>query len=89
MALGARPRDVLRMLTWQGLRLVGIGVVLGVAGSAAVSQMLRSMLFGLSPFDPIAYLNMSLFPVVVALLATYLPAHRAAKVDPMVALRYQ
>jgi len=89
MALGAQPRDVLRMVTRQGLRLVSIGVALGVMGGVAVSRVLRSVLFGLSPFDPIAYVSVSLFLVVVALLAIYLPARRAAKVDPMVALRYE
>jgi macrolide transport system ATP-binding/permease protein len=87
MALGAQPRDVLGIVFSQGLRLVGIGVVLGVAGGAAVSRVLRSLLFGLSPFDPIAYVSVSLFLVAVALLACYLPARRAASVDPMMALR--
>jgi putative ABC transport system permease protein len=87
MALGAQPRDVLWMVTAQGLRLVGIGVALGIAGGAAVSHTLRSLLFGLSPFDPIAYVGVSLFLAVVALVAIYLPARRATKVDPMVSLR--
>ncbi len=88
MALGAQPRDVLRSVFGQGLRLVGIGVALGAAGGAAVSRVLRAMLFGLSPFDPIAYVSVSLFLVAVALLAIYLPARRAANVDPMTALRH-
>jgi len=89
MALGAQPRDVLRSVFSQGLRLVGIGVVLGVTAGAAVSRVLRAMLFGLSPFDPIAYMSVSLFLVAVALLACYLPARRATKVDPLTALRHE
>ncbi|MEK6323149.1 MAG: FtsX-like permease family protein [Acidobacteriota bacterium] len=89
MALGAQPRDVLRLLLSQGLRLVAIGVALGVAGGEAVSRALSALLFGLSPFDPIAYVSVSLFLVAVALVATYLPARRATKVDPMIALRYE
>jgi len=87
IALGATRRDVLRMVTGQGLRLVGLGLALGIAGGAAASRLLTSLLFGLSPLDPIAYVSVSLFLVAVALLAIYLPARRAASVDPMVALR--
>lgn len=89
MALGANSRDVLRLVTGQGLRLVCIGVALGVAGGAAVSRLLSSLLFGLSPFDPIAYVSVSLFLLLIAMAATYLPARRATKVDPMVALRHE
>ena len=89
MALGASYRDVLRLIVGQGLRLVTIGVALGLAGGAALSRLLSSMLFGLSPFDPFAYVCVSLFLVTVALAATYLPAWRASKVDPMVALRHE
>src|SRR5262245_9647678 len=89
MALGAQQRDVLGIVFSQGMRLVGIGVALGAAGGAAVSRALRSLLFGLSPFDPIAYVCVSLFLVAVALLAIYLPARRAASVDPIMALRHE
>lgn len=87
MALGASRWDVLRLVLGQGLRLIGIGVVVGIAGGVAVSRMLSTLLFGLSPVDPVAYLSVSLFLMAIALAATYLPAHRATKVDPMVALR--
>lgn len=89
MALGANPRNVLRLVLGQGLRLVGIGVALGIAGGAAVSRIFSWFLFGLSPYDPIAYATVSLFLVAVALLAIYLPARRAAMVDPMVALHHE
>jgi len=87
MALGANRGDVLRLIICQGLRLVCLGAVLGIAGGAAVSRLLMSLLFGLSPLDPIAYISVALLLVLIALLATYLPARRATKVDPLVALR--
>jgi predicted permease len=87
MALGANREDVLRLVTCQGLRLVCLGAVLGIAGGAAVSRLLVSLLFGLSPLDPIAYISAALLLVLIALLAIYLPARRAASVDPLEALR--
>jgi predicted permease len=86
MALGANRRDVLRLITGQGLRLVCLGAALGIAGGAAVSRLLVSLLFGLSPLDPIAYISVALLLVLIALSATYLPARRAASVDPLEAL---
>jgi predicted permease len=87
IALGAGRRHVRRLVLGQALRLIRIGIVLGAAAGAAVSRVLSSLLFGLSPFDPIAYVSVSLFLTAVALVAAYLPARRAARVDPMVALR--
>jgi predicted permease len=87
MALGADRGNVVRLVLRQGLRLVGLGALLGLAGGAAVSHFLSSLLFGLSPSDPLAYAGVLFFLLLVALLAIFLPARRAATVDPMVALR--
>ncbi len=89
MALGAERSDVLMVVIWQGLRSVLIGTVIGVAASLAVTRLLGTMLFGVKPTDPVTFIVVSLTLVGVALLATYVPARRATKVDPMVALRHE
>jgi putative ABC transport system permease protein len=89
LALGAQRRDILRLIAHQGFRLVGYGLILGIAGGVAVSRVLSALLFGLSPLDPISYISVSLFLAVVAAVAMYVPARRATKVDPIVALRYE
>jgi putative ABC transport system permease protein len=89
MALGAGRRDVLRLALGQGMRLVLLGVVFGTAASLAVTRVMKSLLFGLSATDPVTYGGVALLLATVALLACWIPARRATKVDPMVALRHE
>ncbi len=89
MALGADAREVRGLILWQGLRPVLIGASIGIAASAGVARILTSMLFGLSPYDPIAFTAVPLFLIGVAWLATTIPASRATKLDPMTALRWE
>jgi putative ABC transport system permease protein len=89
MALGASPGDVARMVLRQGLALASIGVLLGLAGAIAATRLLTSMLFEVQPTDPITYAGVAIVLGVVSLAASYLPARRAAKVDPLVALRQE
>jgi putative ABC transport system permease protein len=89
VALGARATDVLRMVIRQGMRPVLLGVTLGLAGALAGTRVLRSLLFGVGPFDPTAFGLVTLFLLLVALAATWLPARRAGRSDPMTALRVE
>ncbi len=89
MTLGADGRDVMRLLLRQAMRPVLIGAAFGVSGCAAVSQILSKVLYGIGSHDPIAFVGVPLFLLGIALLANYIPARRATKVDPVVALRYE
>jgi predicted permease len=87
VAMGARPADVLRLVLGQGARLVSIGAGIGLAFAFVLALALRSLLFGVAPWDPVTYIAVTVFLLVVALAASFVPARRATRVDPVVALR--
>ena len=87
IALGALPVQVLRLMLRESLGLVGLGIVSGIAAASALSGLVRSMLFGLSPLDPITYTAVAAMLIGLALLASYLPARRASRLEPTAALR--
>lgn len=89
MAMGAERRDVLGLVVGQGLKMAGAGLVLGIVVSLAITRQLSSLLFGVSAYDPLTYAGVSVILASVALLACYIPARRATRVDPLVALRYE
>ena len=87
LALGAHPRDVLRLIVRQGMKLVCTGIVLGMVGAVALTRLMSSLLYNVSPTDPVAFLAAAVLLMIAAVLACYLPARRAMCVDPIVALR--
>ncbi|MCI0339294.1 MAG: ABC transporter permease [Acidobacteria bacterium] len=89
LALGASPRHIIGLVVKQGLTLVTIGVAIGLIGAVAVTRVMSTLLFGVSPTDPLTFVVIALVLVSVACVACYVPARRATKVDPMVALRYE
>ncbi len=89
MAVGAQPGDVLRLFLRQGIALVGIGLALGLGGALALTRVLTSLLFDVRETDPLTFASVALLLAGVALLACWIPARRAAKVDPMIALRHE
>jgi putative ABC transport system permease protein len=89
MALGAQRSDVLKMTVGQGLRLVLTGVAIGLAAAFVLTRVMATLLFGVSPTDPLTFVSISIVLIAVAVLASYIPALRATRVDPMFALRYE
>jgi putative ABC transport system permease protein len=89
LALGAQTRDILRLVVRQALLLVSVGIAVGLAGALALTRVMASLLYGISATDRLTFVITPLLLAGVALLASYLPARRAAKVDPMIALRYE
>jgi putative ABC transport system permease protein len=89
MALGAQAADVFGLVLRQGLGMVLVGLVIGLAAAGVVTRLLTSFLFGIKPLDPITFVVISFLLVLVAVAACFIPAHRATKVDPLVALRYE
>ena len=89
MALGAKGADVMKMILRQGIRLAVIGVAIGLMLALAVAQLMKRMLFGLNATDPLTFISVSLLLTIVALLASYIPARRATRVNPLIALRYE
>jgi ABC-type antimicrobial peptide transport system permease subunit len=87
MAIGAQQRDVSRMVVRHGLMLTGLGAVVGLACALALSQLIKSQLFGVQPSDPLTLITVLVVMALVATAAAYLPARRAARVDPIIALR--
>jgi len=89
MALGAQKIDALKLIVGQGMRLAFIGVVIGLAGSIVLTQFIETLLFEVKAIDPLTYALIASLIVLVSMLACYLPARRASKVDPLVALKYE
>ena len=89
MALGASRADILALVVRQGMALTTLGVVIGLGGAVVASQTLTSLLFGVSRLDPITYFGVVALLLGVSVIACWVPARRATKVDPLVALRYE
>jgi putative ABC transport system permease protein len=89
MALGASAANVLRLIVREGMTLVLIGLLLGASGALALTRVMSSLLFDVKPWDPWTFASVSMLLAAVAFAASYIPARRATRVDPMIALRYE
>jgi len=89
LALGAQPRNVLLLVLRRGVRLAGVGATFGVAAALALTRLIAGLLYGVSATDPVTFSCVVILLLAIALLACYVPARRAMRVDPMVALRYE
>ena len=89
LALGAKTRDVLRLVIGQGFKLALLGALLGVTGALWLTRFIEKLLFGVKAADPFTFIVVTAALVITALVACYIPARRATKVDPLVALRYE
>jgi putative ABC transport system permease protein len=89
MAMGAEAGDVVKLVAGQGLKLAAVGVLIGAAGALALTRLIRGLLYGVSSFDPPTFVAMAALLAAVTAIACVLPALRATKVDPLVALRYE
>jgi putative ABC transport system permease protein len=89
MALGAQPLDVMRMVVAQGAGLALVGIGIGAVIALGLTQLMKQVIFGVRPYDPLTFIGVAVILLIVAFAAFYIPAHRAMRVDPMVALRYE
>jgi len=89
MALGARPLEVVRLVLRQGVRLALLGLTIGIVVAAAATRLIRSLLYGVTASDPLTFVFVATFLIFVVLLACLVPAWRAMRVDPIIALRYE
>lgn len=89
MALGTHPRDVVALMIREAMTLISLGIVIGLPAALALTRLMRRMLFGIKPDDPITFAGVAALLAVVAFVACYLPARRASRMDPLAALRHE